>query len=143
MVGENTYEAENAPSFDAHDELAEPLRQGRLGDFQAKSDLASCLLPLLNAIGWRRDLREIAEALPHFANTLNLQEFRNVLARLGFKTVALSTDLSNIDPRLMPCLFVSDAGGASVLLRSNEEGFRIFDGYAIMERTVPAEGRVT
>ncbi len=140
MANEGTYESGTAPAFDSHDELAEPLRQGRLGDFQAKSDLASCLLPLLNAIEWRRDLREIAEALPHFANTLTLQEFRNVLARLGYKTISLSTDLSEVDPRLLPCLFVADSGGASVLLRAIGDEFRIFDGYASMERTVPAEG---
>lgn len=124
------------PRFENHDDLAEPLRQGRLGDFQAKSDLASCLLPLLNALGWKRDLREIAEALPHFADALTVPELRNVLANLGYKTVRIPITLRDIDPRLMPCLFISEESGASVLLKATEEGLEIFDGYANLERTI-------
>ena len=127
-------------TFSTFDELAEPLRQGRLGEFQAKSDLASCLLPLLHAVGWRRDLREISEALPHFADQLTLQEFRNVLARLGFKTERLVADLDDIDDRLMPCLYISDVSGASVLIKRTNDGIKVFDGYANMERVIDPTG---
>ena len=39
--------------------LAEALRQGRIGAFQAVSPFAACLMPLLTALGWQGDPRHI------------------------------------------------------------------------------------
>ena len=33
---------------------------------QSIRQLANCLIPLLNAVGWRGDPRHVAEAVPHF-----------------------------------------------------------------------------
>ena len=125
-------------SFSSFDALGGALRQGKLGEFQAKSDFAACLMPMLNALGWRRDLREISEALPHFANTLTLAEFRNVLARLNYKTVRLRDNVADLDSRLLPCLYVADGGGACVLLKKDGKIVRLFDGVTGKERTVRA-----
>lgn len=125
-------------AFGAFDELQDNLRQGKLGDFQAKSDYAACLMPLLQALGWKRDIREIAEALPHFANSLNRGEFRNVLARLGYKTTSVIDNVSFVDPRVLPCLFILDGGGACVLLHLEGHIVRLFDGVTGRERTVKA-----
>ena len=129
------------------DALATPLRQGRLGDFEAKSEFAACLLPLLNALGWRRELREVAESLPHFANTLDLADLRNVLARLGYKTIRVEGDAGDLDIRLLPCLLVKDGEdegngedqGSLVLLERGPEGrMRVYDGALRQETTVNA-----
>ena len=128
----------SASAFASFDELGNALRGGKLGEFQAKSDFAACLMPLLEAIGWRSELREITEALPHFANTLNLAEFRNVMARLGYKTVLLKDNVALVDSRLIPCLYVADGGGACVLLKKEGQVVRLFDGVTGRERTVKA-----
>jgi ATP-binding cassette subfamily C protein/ATP-binding cassette subfamily C protein LapB len=129
---------EASSTFSSFDELGTALRGGKLGEFQAKSDFAACLIPLLEAIGWRSELREITEALPHFANTLNLSEFRNVMARLGYKTILLRDNVALIDSRLVPCLFVADSGGACVLLKKEGQVVRLFDGVTGRERAVKA-----
>lgn len=128
-------------AFDAPkaDGLATPLRQGRLGDFEAKSEFAACLLPLLNALGWRRELREVAESLPHFANTLSLADLRNVLARLGYKTIAVDGRAGALDPRLMPCLLVKDECASVLLERRHDGRMRIYDGATRREASVEVD----
>ncbi len=95
----------------ATEPLVEALRAGGgIGDFRAVSPFAGCLMPLLAALDWRGDRRRLLEALPHFANNLDLDDLRNVLAELGYPTTALNTDLGALDPRLLPCLFVRRDG---------------------------------
>ena len=60
--------------------LAAAIRDDKLGDFRAASPFAACLMPLLTALKWRGSPRDIAEALPHVADTLDLVDLRNVLA---------------------------------------------------------------
>ncbi len=62
------------------------LAQTALGGFAAASDLAACLLPLLKALKWKGNPRHVAEALPHFANDLDLTGLRNVMASLSSMT---------------------------------------------------------
>ncbi|MGB0670762.1 MAG: ABC transporter transmembrane domain-containing protein [Rhodospirillales bacterium] len=77
---------------------------------------ANCLSPLLDSLGWRGSQRQLAEALPHAPEDMGLTEFLNTLANLKFEGRVVKTRLKGIDARLMPCLFVSDAGDAMVLL---------------------------
>ncbi len=108
--------------------LAAALREDKLGDFNAVSPLAACLMPLLDALSWRGSPRDVAEALPHFANSLDLVDLRNVLVTLGFESHCERTSLDKIDIRFLPCLYVQADGNAYVL-RSFEGGkFQAFDG---------------
>ena len=79
-----------------------PADMTRLGGFRAATDFGSCLLPLLRALGWRGEPRHVAEALPHFTDTLGLAELRNVMAHLRFKSRPLQVRLSRLAPRLVP-----------------------------------------
>lgn len=98
--------------------LAEALRRDGIGDFRALSPFAACLTPLLTALDWRGSRRRLLEALPHFANDLDLVDLRGVLAELGFPTTALRLNLAELDPRLTPCLFVADDEGPIVVLEA-------------------------
>lgn len=122
--------------LEANDALARPLREGRLGDFEAGSDLAACLMPFLHALGWRRDLREIAESLPHFANSLGIGDFRNVLARLGYCTSRLKHLRGAPDSRLVPFLMIRPDGSAAVVLECDGTRVRLFDGRQNQEQNV-------
>jgi ATP-binding cassette subfamily C protein/ATP-binding cassette subfamily C protein LapB len=108
--------------------LAETLDIGRLGSFTAMSDVAVCLMPLLSALGWRGEARQVTEALPHFADNLDLAGLRNVLAHLGYDSRGTRLRLANLDPRMMPSLFVSDRGEAMVVLGRGDDGIEVFDG---------------
>lgn len=115
--------------------LLTALSAGRLGSFRAESDLAACLLPLLEALHWRGNPRDVAEAMPHYAAELDLVGLRNTLANLNFHTRPLELTLGRIDARLMPCLFVPAEGGACVALARDGDGVRIFDSRTGAVRT--------
>ena len=74
---------------------------GTIGSFSAKSPFSSCLIPLLVALGWRGNIRGLFESLPHFADSLDLTEFRNTLAHLHYKTEKSSACIAKIDERLL------------------------------------------
>lgn len=117
--------------------LVEALRHGRIGDFQALSPFAACLMPLLSALGWRGDPRHVVEALPHFAPYLDLDGLRNVLAELSYISRPVAKRIGEVDSRVMPCLHVDRAGNPRVLLERVEGKFRIFDGRTAEERMIP------
>lgn len=96
--------------------------------FRAPSDFAACLLPLLKALGWTGQRLSVMESLPHFADDLDLTGLRNVLAHLNFNSSHRRARLSDLDPRLMPCLFVPDDGAAMVLLKCDGRKVFLFDG---------------
>lgn len=96
------------------------------------SEYVNCLIPLVNAFGWRGDPRHIAEAVPHHANEFDLEGLRNVLANLKIGTTPHRIAQNEIDPDLLPCLFVPDKGTAGgsvrVVISADENGAQIFDG---------------
>ena len=110
--------------------LAPPaaMREAASGDNEHIGEFVACLIPLLNAYGWRGDPRHVAEAVPHFASEFDLEGFRNVLANLNLKTTPHSTSRHDIDPDLLPCLFVPDKGPVQVIVSREEGGVRIFNG---------------
>ncbi len=108
-------------------QMADAIKTGKIGSFSAKSPYASCLLPLLTALGWRGNIRGLFEALPHFADSLDLTEFRNTLAHLHYKTVQSSANLSQIDERLFPCIFADREDHPMVILARENDGIRVFD----------------
>lgn len=110
------------------DQFNHALTTGEIGSFKASSSFAACMLPLLQALGWRGQTRYLFEALPHFADTLTLTEFRNTLAHLHFRTDPVEgVDLATVDDRLFPCLFTNNDGKPYVLLEKNDDGIRVFD----------------
>ncbi|WP_321393408.1 peptidase domain-containing ABC transporter [Emcibacter sp.] len=122
------------------DQLADALQAGKIGSFHASSDYAACLLPLLQALGWRGQLRRLFESLPHFADGLELTEFRNTLAHLHYKTDPVEVDLASVDPRLFPCLFVENNRPLVVLSR-DREGIRYFDSSDQQEKYTDGKQR--
>lgn len=104
------------------------------------TDLSNCLLPLLAALNWRGDKRHIAEALPHFTNSLDITSMRNILATLHYQSRPVKLKLSGIDQRLFPCLYLPENGDALILLGYEPDGIRIFDGGLNVERIMPRGG---
>lgn len=124
---EEKFQDEASLSIAKSDQLAEALHNGEIGSFKATSPYAACLLPLLQAVGWRGQIRHLFEALPHFADDLSLTEFRNTLAHLHYQTTRQNANIQNIDQRLFPCLFVGADNKPFLLLSHDQNGFKIFD----------------
>ena len=81
------------------------FNDGTQGGAPSNRPFASCLIPLLNAIGWRGEPRHVSEAVPHFAGDLDLDGFRNVLANLNYDSEAHRVRQGDIDPALTPLSF--------------------------------------
>lgn len=88
---------------------------------------AGCLVPLLTALKWRGDPDQLIESLPHFVGDLDVDDLRDVLARLGFPTHAAEQRATRVDARTLPCLFETDQGRTIVLLAREGDRFRIYD----------------
>jgi ATP-binding cassette subfamily C protein/ATP-binding cassette subfamily C protein LapB len=104
------------------------IHGGGVGGFSAISDAAACLMPLLNAMGWRGTPRHLAEALPHFADTLDVDDLVRVLGNLDYPCRAVQTLLPRIDGRLFPCIFAPNGGPVMVIFEGDGETFTVLDG---------------
>lgn len=111
---------------------------GSLGGFSATSDLARCLLPLLSALNAGATPREVAESLPHFADDLDLTDFLNVMANLGYESRSLRLSLHELDPRLTPVLFLPEDGNAMVVTERTGDTVKAFDPAVRDFVTLPA-----
>ena len=108
--------------------LGRAMHDQQVGGFQAISDVAACVMPLLEALEWQGPPRQLAEALPHYADTLDIVGLRGVLANLSYATRNARTRLDQVDPRLLPCLFQVEGGPTLVILGQEGGQFRVFNG---------------
>lgn len=98
-----------------------------LAGLGAPTDLSACLLPLLEAVGWRGNPRQVAEVLPHFVVSFDITSFRNILATLGYQSVSVDTTTKDIKPHMLPCLFLAEGRDALVLPEQEGETLVAFD----------------
>ncbi len=103
------------------------IMSGKLGGFKALTDMAACLLPLLTALDWEGSQRSLSEALPHFADELDLTDLLNVVGKLGFRSERIEIRLHELDPRILPCLFLPKKGKAFVVMGREGNMLDIFN----------------
>ena len=108
--------------------LGKIMHGAQVGDLKSISDAAACLIPLLNALGWQGTPRSLAEALPHFASSLDVDGLCQILANLNYPCSPVKTRLGGIEPRLFPCLFAPDKGPVMVVYERHGTAFTVFDG---------------
>lgn len=63
---------------------------------------------LLEALGWHDQADLLVEAVPHGAQKFTTVDVLNVMARLGYPGRHVSLKLCDLDPRMLPCLFVDE-----------------------------------
>ncbi|MDD5028102.1 MAG: ATP-binding cassette domain-containing protein [Rhodoferax sp.] len=108
--------------------------------FSQESDLSICLQPLLQALQWRGQARELAEAMPHLLSTLDLSHLCSIMANLDLLPRHFRSNLARLHPRLMPCLFVPHDRGAMVVLEAMPNGdVRVFDSASRSEKFIRPE----
>jgi ATP-binding cassette subfamily C protein/ATP-binding cassette subfamily C protein LapB len=122
-----TYIAESA-STEGLERALRVLSKYSASGKEAVSQYASCLIPLLNALGWSGRAQHVAEAIPHFLDDIDINDFRTTLANLNYNSVPLRCSLDRLNPGLLPCLFVADKGFVCVVLGREGNGYSVFDG---------------
>src|SRR6266581_3943843 len=93
------------------------------------SPFESCLEPLLRSLRWRTNLQQLAEARGS-RPLADISDLRTAMANLDFVSHLKNIRLAEIDPRLLPCLFVSADGRPLLLLKGGDalHSFVCFDG---------------
>lgn len=89
------------------------------------NDFSNCFSLLLKLLNARHSAREIAEVLPYYEEHMDLSEFLNSLARLGFKATMVPCALADIPESALPCLFVPTGGSSFVVLGRVGAGVRV------------------
>jgi len=79
----------------------------------------------------------VADAMPHFADDLDMDDLRQVLANLNYATQTARLALQAIDTRLLPCLFVPDQGPTMVVLKIVDGIASVFNGATGRIETLP------
>lgn len=116
------------------------LHQAIGAAFRTPNDLSALTAPLLRRLGWRGTIREVIEALPYFADELDVTGLNNALAKLGFSVTEVAGPLATLDRRAFPCLALPQDGTAQLLLDLRPDGYHVLDADAADARTVDALG---
>ncbi len=111
----------------APDRFVRALAQGDSETLREGSAYARCLKPLLHALGWRGDTRHLFEILPHCADDIGLADLRNILATVDYRSRPMRTRMRDLDPRLLPCLFVCHGRDPILVLDRQDDLFTFYD----------------
>ena len=104
------------------------------GAFRQSNDLSRSVAPLLREIGWLGEIRDVIEALPYYADELDITGLTSAIARLGFEVIERNGELDAIDDRGYPCLVLPEDGSALVLLEKTADGYVVAQGVGSQER---------
>lgn len=121
-------------------EIATPSKDG-----DERGDNFWILNELIEALGLHEQERAIIEASPHKLRKFELVDILNVLARLGYPARHVALRLRDLDPRMLPCLFVDDKKGhLRVVTKPSRERAAgmayVFAGAFVIEAEAQASG---
>ena len=117
-----------------------PLHENEMAEiishaFMQPNDLSNCLLPMLDALQWNGRGGELAEAIPHWTDSLDLPGFCSIMANLQMLPNHFVSPLSRLDDRLLPCLYVPKDTSAMVIIERLPSGqYRAIEGASGKER---------
>lgn len=119
------------------------LDEAVAGAFRQPNDLSRIVAPLLREIGWRGEIRDVIEALPYYAEELDITGLSSGIARLGFKVIDRQINPASIDLRGYPCLVLPDGEDAMLLLGVDVDGSTISRSISNREQVtrLPEHGR--
>ncbi len=80
-----------------------------------------CFCTILLRLEPRCKIQRILEALPYRDKTMDAPDFLNTMAHLGYFCRPTQTKLENIDPRLLPAVFIPENGQPSIILRRDAQ----------------------
>ncbi|MCA9749903.1 MAG: ATP-binding cassette domain-containing protein, partial [Romboutsia sp.] len=98
------------------------ISEGISNFFKHESEFSILIEPLLKQLNWQGNYKQLIQALPHYADSLDLTEFINFLERLNFNSNIVNISSKDIDERLFPCLYLSDTQPAILILNKTKNG---------------------
>jgi len=111
--------------------VAEALREGSPGRLRELAPALAAIADLLAALGYGNLRREIIETLPHYGNSLEVDEVRHILLSLGIASDLHSLRLGQIESDRLPCLFIPVGQRVPlVILRRDAQGSIAIDPHS-------------
>lgn len=102
----------------------------------------TCVMPLLEVLGWRGHGRRIFEAVPPLTQHLKLIDLRNLMVNLGYASKSQSMKLSHLPDTLLPCLFVGAKEEVYVILKREAESFYVLDCKTHQKNTISRQTKL-
>ncbi len=90
--------------------------------------LGRCMLPLLDALGWKGGKRIFLNALPYDYSDFSISDMMNTMANLGFKVNSSIGTLTQLDARLLPCLCLTKKHESYILINRVDDEYLCFKG---------------
>ncbi|NVK19163.1 MAG: ATP-binding cassette domain-containing protein [Methylocystaceae bacterium] len=85
----------------------------------------SALLVLLEQMGWKGSAHRIIDAIPYEAVDLTIHDLRDMMSRLGFRTVRLKSTKKKLSLRLCPCIYQTRGGKIYIVIDQDDEAYAI------------------
>ena len=96
------------------------------------SAYAECIAPLLVALGWKGEVHQLCESLPHYPDKMDRVDIINAFANLNYAVQNAEIKTRYFDDRLCPCLAVarmgSDREQPYVFFLGENGSVRVFNG---------------
>ncbi len=109
--------------------ISEADRDAVMEEVFDESPLSNCLVPLLQALNWRGTARQLAEVMPYYCYEFTIFSFQKIMDRLHYQSNKLKNmEMSHIDTRLLPCLFISDEGFVCVIKEIGNKCVTVYNG---------------
>lgn len=96
----------------------------RTGAEELEPVIAS-LLVLLEQMGWKGSAHRIIDAIPYDPVDLTIHDLRDMMSRLGFRTVRLQTTRKKLSLRLCPCVYHTRGGKIYIVIEQEGEAVAI------------------
>ncbi|MDC7125417.1 MAG: ATP-binding cassette domain-containing protein [Spirochaetales bacterium] len=97
-------------------------------NLSSNSAIASCLIPLLDALGWRGMKTDIAEAISYNHDEMNIEDLLKTIANLRFEGRVHKRMKDSDIKNNFPCLCVSKKEVYTIVSYDTKEGFYAYDG---------------
>lgn len=94
----------------------------------SSTTIGSCLKPLLKALKWRGSRRHLREAMPHVSQIYTERMFCDVMEHLNYTHDAVELKLSDVDTRILPCLYLENGATPLVLISIEDDILHVFNG---------------
>jgi len=105
--------------------------------FSTASEFLNLLQPLLTALSWQGNFRNLFEALPEKKQSFGLLDLIMVLQRLNFKHMQLKKPLTKTNTTLTPFLLVPSNSAAVLVLQLTKDTATIINSISQQQETIP------
>ncbi len=92
------------------------------------NSFAKIILPILDGMDWHGDQDSLLEALPYDIDKMDLEDFFNTMANLGFIAKQTETNEININEIIFPALWIKDGNTPIALIKRMASSALVYSG---------------